>query len=199
MAYGLCTVVSNSVNSIEFFTTCISVKINVMIFMLFLLLLGEYAIDIKFNDKPIPDSPYKPFVTPPRGEARRCSVSSLQVSPNWSSTPPPPSLPLIWILIAYVRPSFTISRLKSEEFFLVQATTQRVHQGIEWFSQFAGLQWLTVLSMLNRPRGITEGDWHFLLSCYVTLLTEGKIWQVSVLWMWGLAKMRTQLLNTTVT
>ncbi|XP_072181880.1 filamin-A-like isoform X2 [Diadema setosum] len=39
---------------------------------------GEYVIDIKFNDKPIPDSPYKPFITPPMGEARRCSVSSMQ-------------------------------------------------------------------------------------------------------------------------
>ena len=27
-------------------------------------------------------------------------------------------------------------------------TTQKVYQGIEWFSQLAGLQWLTVLSML---------------------------------------------------
>ncbi|XP_030827869.1 filamin-A isoform X3 [Strongylocentrotus purpuratus] len=39
---------------------------------------GEYVVDIKFNDKPIPDSPYKPFVVPPLGEARRCSVSSIQ-------------------------------------------------------------------------------------------------------------------------
>ena len=28
------------------------------------------------------------------------------------------------------------------------ATTQKVYLGIEWFSQLAGLQWLTVLSML---------------------------------------------------
>ena len=27
------------------------------------------------------------------------------------------------------------------------ATTQKVHQGIEWFSQLAGLQQLTILSM----------------------------------------------------
>ena len=50
------------------------------------------------------------------------------------------------------------------------ATTQKVYQGIEWFSQLAGLQlqWLTVLSMLIR--GITAaGGWHILLSCYVTL------------------------------
>ena len=40
-------------------------------------------------------------------------------------------------------------------------TTQKVYQGIEWFSQLAGLQWLTVSSMLIR--GITNnitGDWH---------------------------------------
>ncbi|XP_041460317.1 filamin-A-like isoform X4 [Lytechinus variegatus] len=39
---------------------------------------GEYQVDIKFNDKAIPDSPYRPFVVPPLGDARRCSVSSLQ-------------------------------------------------------------------------------------------------------------------------
>ena len=28
------------------------------------------------------------------------------------------------------------------------ATAQKVYQGIEWFSQLVGLQWLTVFSML---------------------------------------------------
>ena len=38
-------------------------------------------------------------------------------------------------------------------------TTQKVYQGIEWFSQLAGLQWLTVLSMLIRGITITlAGD-----------------------------------------
>ena len=41
------------------------------------------------------------------------------------------------------------------------ATTQKVYQGIEWFSQLAGLQWLTFLSMLIRGITITlTGDWH---------------------------------------
>ena len=50
------------------------------------------------------------------------------------------------------------------------ASTKKVHQGIEWFSQLAGLQWLTVLSMLIRVITIA-GDWppYILLSCYVTL------------------------------
>ena len=40
------------------------------------------------------------------------------------------------------------------------ATTQKVYQGIEWFSQLTGLQWLTVLSMLIRGITITlTGDW----------------------------------------
>ena len=48
------------------------------------------------------------------------------------------------------------------------ATTLKVYQGIEWFSQLAGLQWMTFLSMLIR--GITAGDWLIiLLSCYITL------------------------------
>ena len=55
--------------------------------------------------------------------------------------------------------------------FPAPATTQKVYQGIKWFSQLAGLQSLTVLSML-----IIAGDWPpYLLSCYVTVLTEGKI------------------------
>ncbi|XP_070558718.1 filamin-A-like isoform X3 [Ptychodera flava] len=39
---------------------------------------GEYAVSIKYNDEHIPDSPYKVFVTPPIGDARRLSVTSLQ-------------------------------------------------------------------------------------------------------------------------
>ena len=77
------------------------------------------------------------------------------------------------------------------------ATTQKIYQGSEWFFQLAGLQWMTVLSTLIR--GITAGDWHILLSCYVTLFWLRVIRQVSVLWMWGLTKLMTQLLNTTVT
>ena len=39
------------------------------------------------------------------------------------------------------------------------ATTQKVYQGIEWFSQMTGLQWLTILSMLIRGITITlTGD-----------------------------------------
>ncbi|XP_022101216.1 filamin-A-like isoform X2 [Acanthaster planci] len=41
---------------------------------------GEYVIDIMYNDKPIPDSPFKPMITPALGEARRLSVSALHES-----------------------------------------------------------------------------------------------------------------------
>ena len=65
-------------------------------------------------------------------------------------------------------------RMQSVEFpnsvggiFPGPATPQKVYQGIEWYSQLAGLQWLTVLSMLIR--GITTGEWHILLSCYIIL------------------------------
>ena len=84
------------------------------------------------------------------------------------------------------------------------ATTQKVYRGIEWFFQLAGLQWSTVLSVLIRGITITlTGDWHsgrradlspiMLRNC---LLTDGKIWHISVLWMWWLTKMMFQLLNT---
>ena len=89
------------------------------------------------------------------------------------------------------------------------ATTQKVYQGIEWFSQLAGLQWLTVLIMLIRGITITlTSDWHSgrlaALSPFImlrnSLLTEGKIrHNISVLGMWGLTKIMFQLLNTTVT
>ena len=50
---------------------------------------------------------------------------------------------------------------QSEEIFLVQPLFKSPYQGIEWFSQLAGLQWLRVLSMLIRGITITlTGDWH---------------------------------------
>ena len=55
---------------------------------------------------------------------------------------------------------------QSEEVFLFQALLKKVYQGIEWFPSWR-LQWMTVLSM--SIRGIRAGDWHILLSCYVTL------------------------------
>ena len=67
----------------------------------------------------------------------------------------------------YVRPSFTVSLLSRRNFSWSSHYSKSL-QGIEWFSQLAGLQWLTVLSMLIGPCGITTGDWH-ILSCYVTL------------------------------
>ena len=87
------------------------------------------------------------------------------------------------------------------------ATTQKVYQGIEWFSKLAGPKWLTVLSMLIRGIIITlTGDWHSgrldALSPSImlrnSLLTEGKIRHISVLRMWWLTKMMFQLLNTTL-
>ena len=64
------------------------------------------------------------------------------------------------------------------------ATIRKVyHQGIKWFSQLAGLQSLTVLSMLIRGITITlTGDWHSRrlaalspIMLHNSLLTEGKI------------------------
>ena len=54
--------------------------------------------------------------------------------------------------------------------FPCPSTTQTVYQGIEWFSHLAGLQWLTVLSMLIRGITIACG-WqpYFPLSCYAAL------------------------------
>ena len=73
---------------------------------------------------------------------------------------------VVWLLcggiicLHYVRPSFTVSPTQSEE-FLGPATTQKVYQGIERFSQLAGQQQLTVLSMLIRGITITlRGAWH---------------------------------------
>ena len=85
----------------------------------------------------------------------------------------------------YVRPSFTVSRLSRRIFFLVQPLLKmsRPYQGIEWISQqLAGLQCLTVLSMLISGITITlTGDWHSgrlaALSPILlrnSLLTEGK-------------------------
>ena len=77
------------------------------------------------------------------------------------------------------------------------ATTQKV--------QLAGLQSLTVLSMLIRGITITlTRDWHGgrlatlspSITLHTSLLTEGKIWHISVLWMWGLTKIIFQLLHT---
>ena len=85
-------------------------------------------------------------------------------------------------------------------------TEQKVYQGIEWFSQLAGPQWLTVLNMLIRGITITlTGDWHSgwlaALSHSImlrnSLLTEGKIRHISVPWMWWLTKMMFQLLIKT--
>ncbi|XP_071960405.1 filamin-A-like isoform X3 [Antedon mediterranea] len=39
---------------------------------------GEYLVKITYNDEPIPDSPFKPYIQAALGEARRVSVTSLQ-------------------------------------------------------------------------------------------------------------------------
>ncbi|OWF45693.1 Filamin-A [Mizuhopecten yessoensis] len=39
---------------------------------------GEYLVSIKFNDEHIPQSPYRVYVTPSIGDARKLSVSALQ-------------------------------------------------------------------------------------------------------------------------
>ena len=63
-------------------------------------------------------------------------------------------------------------------------------QGIEWFSQLAGLQWLTVLGILISVITITlTGDWHsgdwppyLILSCYVTLFWLRVILYIFLSW-----------------
>ena len=47
----------------------------------------------------------------------------------------------------YVRPSFTVSRI-SRRNFSWSSHYSKVYQGIEWFSQLAGLQWLRISSIL---------------------------------------------------
>ena len=39
---------------------------------------GEYMVSVKFNDEHIPQSPFRVYVTPSIGDARKLSVSSLQ-------------------------------------------------------------------------------------------------------------------------
>ena len=78
--------------------------------------------------------------------------------------------------IHYVRPSFTVSRLSRRNFSWSSHYSKSL-SGYWMNFQLAGLQWLTVLSMLIRGITITlTGDWHIadwppylLLSCYVTL------------------------------
>ena len=71
--------------------------------------------------------------------------------------------------------------------FLGPATTQKVYQGIERFSQLAGLQQLTVLSMLIRGITITlRGAWHSgrlaaLSPIMLRNSSEGKMQRISVL------------------
>ena len=99
-----------------------------------------------------------------------------------------------------VRPSFTIFPTRSEEFLLVQSLLKKSTRVLNGFPSWWGYNdqqfWACWLGL-----GIIAGDWH-IISCYVTLLTEDKIWQVSVLWiqyvMWGLAKMRTLKHNSTI-
>ncbi|KAG0726642.1 Filamin-A [Chionoecetes opilio] len=45
---------------------------------------GEYRVGIKFNDKHIPDSPYKVYITPSLGEARKVELAQL---PDQGSMP----------------------------------------------------------------------------------------------------------------
>ena len=93
------------------------------------------------------------------------------------------------------------------EIFPGPATTQKVYQGIEWSSQLAGLQSLTVLCVLIRGITITlTDDWQSRRLAALSpimlrnsLMTEGKIRHISVLGIWWLTKIMFQLLNTTVT
>lgn len=39
---------------------------------------GEYLVSVKFNDEHIPESPFKVYITPSIGDARKLSVAALQ-------------------------------------------------------------------------------------------------------------------------
>jgi filamin len=39
---------------------------------------GEYLISVKFNDQPIPDSPFKAYILPASGDSKKLQVSNLQ-------------------------------------------------------------------------------------------------------------------------
>ena len=39
---------------------------------------GEYYVSVKFNDEHIPESPFRVQISPSIGDARKCSVQSLQ-------------------------------------------------------------------------------------------------------------------------
>ena len=119
-------------------------------------------------------------------------INRLRDSGEWQDrpSPTPPHCPFPPLR----RPSFTVSRLSWRNFFLVQPLLKKIYQGIEWFSQLAGLQSLTILSMLIWGITITlTGDWHSRqlatlspsIMLHNSLLTEGKIWHISVLWMWA--------------
>ena len=38
---------------------------------------GEYLVSVKFNDQHIPDSPFKVFIAPGSGDARKLTVTQL--------------------------------------------------------------------------------------------------------------------------
>lgn len=54
---------------------------------------GDYEISVKFNDQHIPDSPYLVPVVAPANDARRLTVTGLQV--RHEETPPHPALPCL--------------------------------------------------------------------------------------------------------
>lgn len=41
---------------------------------------GEYQVSVKFNDQHIPDSPFRVFVSPTTGEARKVTVDTHSLS-----------------------------------------------------------------------------------------------------------------------
>ena len=102
----------------------------------------------------------------------------------------------------YVRPSFTISQLRG----IFPGPATKNLSGYWMVFQLAGLQWLTVLSILIRGITITlTGDWLSgrlaTLSSSImlrnSLLTEGKLWHTSALGMWWLTQIMFQLLIVT--
>ena len=133
---------------------------------------------------------------------RRLKILCLTPTQARSQSPPPPQSRKggIFSLSSYKKltllESITLDpRVTFPGIFPGPATTKKVYQGIEWFSQLVGLQWLTVLSMLIRGITITlTGDWHSgqlaaLFPCIMLRKSsEGKIQHISVLWMWWLIK-----------
>lgn len=56
-------------------------------FETFCLLSGDYRIGLKFNDRHIPDSPFKVYVSPAMGEAHKLEIAQFPSGPVQADKP----------------------------------------------------------------------------------------------------------------